>query len=319
LFKNLRLFKLDDPAVIHPDQIEEKLAQRRFRPCGPLETATMGWVAPLGEGGALSHVGGDCILVCARRQERILPATVVAETLDEKITEIEDREARTVGRKERRQLKDEVLLDLLPRAFTRSRRSCAYLDRQTGWLLVDAASATAAEDLVDLLRETLGSLPVHPPRPTQPPQLLLTQWVNTGDLPLGLTLGDECELRDARDDKVVARCRGHDLAGEEVATHLRSGKQVTKLALDWREVLTFVLQDDLSLKRLRFADELLEEGMDEGLEDEAARLDAEFILMTGELRALLACLAEAFLPAAAPVATAAAKAAAPAAESDPPF
>ena len=207
-----------------------------------------------------------------------------------------------------------MLLDLLPRAFTRSRRACAYLDRQTGWLLVDAASAKAAEDLVDLLRETLGSLPVHPPRPPRPPELLLTQWVTTGDLPAGLTLGDECELRDAQDEKAVVRCRGHDLAAEEIATHLRAGKQVTKLALDWREGMTFVLQEDLSLKRLRFADELLEEGLDVGLEDEAARLDAEFILMTGELRALLASLEEAFLLAEAP-----ADLAALAAESDPPF
>ena len=319
MFKNLRLFKLDDPAAVDLDRCEAQLAARRFRPCGPLETATMGWVPPLGEeSSALAHVGGDCVLVCARRQERILPAAVVAETLDEKITEIEDREARTVGRKERRQLRDEVLLDLLPRAFTRSRRSCAYLDRQTGWLLVDAASATAAEDLVDLLRETLGSLPVHPPRPSQPPELLLTQWVSRGELPSGLTLGDECELRDARDDKVVARCRGHDLTGEEVATHLRSGKQVTKLALDWRESLAFVLQEDLSLKRLRFADELIEEGIDQGLEEEATRLDAEFILMTGELRPLLACLEAVFLPTDAPAAMATATAAS-AAESDPPF
>ncbi len=318
MFKNLRLFKLDDPAAVDLDRCEAQLAARRFRPCGPLETATMGWVPPLGEEtSALSHIAGDCVLVCVRRQERLLPAAVVAETLDEKIAEIEDREARTVGRKERRQVKDEVLLDLLPRAFTRSRRACAYLDRQTGWLLVDAASAKAAEDLVDLLRETLGSLPVHPPRPSRPPELLLTQWVTTGDLPAGLTLGDECELRDAQDEKAVVRCRGHDLAAEEIATHLRAGKQVTKLALDWREGLTFVLQEDLSLKRLRFADELLEEGLDEGLEDEAARLDAEFILMTGELRALLACLEEAFLQAEAPADLAAP--AALAAESDPPF
>lgn len=295
MFKNLRLFKLDDPAAVDLDHLESQLAARCFRPCGPLETATQGWVPPLGEGAkALTHEAGDCLLVCLRRQERLLPAAVVAETLDEKVAEIEDREARTVGRKERRQLRDEVLLDLLPRAFTRSRRACAYLDRQSGWLLVDAASAKAAEDLVDLLRETLGSLPVHPPRPPQPPELLMTQWVTVGDLPMGLTLGDECELRDASDDKAVVRCRGHDLACEEIATHLRSGKQVTKLALDWREGLTFILQEDLSLKRLRFADDLLEEGLDGDLEDEEARLDAEFILMTGEIRGLLACLEQAF-------------------------
>lgn len=295
MFKNVRLFRLDDPAAIDADLIEGKLGERRFRPCGPLETATLGWAPPLGDGAtALSHLAGDCLLVCARRQERLLPSAVVAESLDEKIAEMEDREARTVGRKERRQLRDEVMLDLLPRAFTRSRRVCAYLDRQSGWLLVDAASAKAAEEVVDLLRETLGSLPVHPPRPSQPPELLMTRWVTEGELPTGLELGDECELRDAQDERALVRCRGHDLACEEISTHLRSGKQVTKLALDWRENLAFVLQEDLSLKRLRFADELLEAGLDQGLEDEAARLDAEFILMTGELRALLERLAEVF-------------------------
>jgi len=295
VFKNLRLFQMDDPSAVDLSRLETQLAGRRFRPCGPLEVATQGWVPPLGEDAqALTHESGGCLLVCLRRQERLLPAAVVAETLDEKVAEIEDREARTVGRKERRQLRDEVLLDLLPRAFTRSRRVRAYLDRQTGWVLVDAASAKAAEDLVDLLRETLGSLPVHPPRPPLPPELLMTQWVNSGDLPIGLTLGDACELRDASDDKALVRCRGHDLACEEISTHLRSGKQVIKLALDWREGLSFVLQEDLSLKRLRFADDLLEEGLDGDLEDEVARLDAEFVLMTGELRGLLACLEEAF-------------------------
>lgn len=295
MFKNVRLFKLDDPSAVDLDLIEERLAERRFRPCGPLETVTLGWAPPLGDGAtALAHQVADCLLVCARRQERLLPSSVVAESLDEKIAEIEDREARTLGRKERRQVRDDVMLELLPRAFTRSRRVCAYLDRQTGWLLVDAASAKAAEEVVDLLRDTLGSLPVHLPRPTQPPELLMTRWVTEGELPMGLELGDECELRDAQDERALVRCRGHDLACEEISTHLRSGKKVTKLALAWREGLAFILQEDLSLKRLRFSDELLEAGLDQGLEDEAARLDAEFILMTGELRGLLERLEEVF-------------------------
>jgi recombination associated protein RdgC len=296
VFKNVRLFKLVDPASVDADQFEGKLAERRFRPCGSLETATIGWAPPLGESAsALSHVAGDCLLVCARRQERLLPSSVVAEILDERVAAIEDREARTVGRKERRQLRDEVMVELLPRAFTRSRRVCAYLDRQSGWMLVDAASAKSAEELVDLLRETLGSLPVHPPRPPQPPEILMTRWVTEGELPVGITLGDECELRDARDERSVVRCRGQDLAGEEISTHLRAGKQVTKLALDWRESLAFVLQEDLSLKRLRFADELIEEGVGEGLEDDAARFDAEFVIMTHELHSLLQWLEEVFV------------------------
>lgn len=295
MFKNVRLFKLDDPSVIVPEVLEEKLAERRFRPCGPLETSTMGWAPPLGDStSALAHTAGDCLLVCARRQERLLPSSVVAESVDERALEIEEREARSVGRKERRQLREQVLVELLPRAFTRSRRVSAYLDMQAGWMLVDAASGKAAEEVVELLRETIGSLPVHPPRPSQSPEALMTRWVTEGDVPAGIELGDECELRDARDDRSVVRCRGQDLGGEEISTHLRAGKQVVKLALEWQERLACVLQDDLSIKRLRFADDLIDEAVDNELEDEAARFDAEFVIMTHELRGLLARIEELF-------------------------
>jgi recombination associated protein RdgC len=287
LFKNVRLFKLDDPSVIVPEVLEEKLAERRFRPCGPLETATMGWAPPLGESTtALVHVAEDCLLVCARRQERLLPSSVVAESVDERALEIEERDARRVGRKERRQLRDQVLVELLPRAFTRSRRVSAYLDLSSEWMLVDAASAKASEEVVELLRETLGSLPVRPPRPSRSPQELMTRWVTEEDVPAGIELGDECELRDARDERSVVRCKGQDLGGEEISTHLRAGKQVVKLAVEWQERLALVLQEDISFKRLRFADELIEEAVVDGLEDEAARFDAEFVIMTSELRGL---------------------------------
>jgi recombination associated protein RdgC len=295
LFKNVRLYKLDDPSVVDPQALEGQLATRRFRPCGPLESTTLGWAPPLGEQAeALVHAVNGCLLVCARRQERLLPSSVVAETLDERVAEIEDREARSIGRKERRQLRDQVLTEMLPQAFKRSRRVQAYLDMEAGWALVDAASDKAAEELLELLRETIGSLPVHPARPAQAPEALMTAWVTQGSAPDGLTLADECELRDARDERSVVRCRGQDLTGEEISTHLRAGKQVVKLALDWQERIAFVLQDDLSLKRLRFADALIEEAAEPDVEDETVRRDAEFVIMTHELRGLLQRLQELF-------------------------
>lgn len=288
MFKNARLYVLEDPASIDAAELEQKLGGRRFRPCGPIETMTMGWTAPLGDGTeALAHAANGCVLVCARRQERLLPAAVVAEALDERVAEVEEREARTLGRAERRRMREEVLLEMLPRAFTRSRQVRAYLDTAAGWLLVDAATEKAAEELIGLLRETLGSLPVTPPRPGVAPAALMTRWVTEGRGEEGLDLADECELRDPRDERAVVRWRGQDLGGEEMAAHLRAGKQVVKLALDWQERLSFLLQDDVSLKRLRFADELIEEAVEADIEDEAARFDAEFAIMALEMRELL--------------------------------
>lgn len=288
MFKNVRFYQLDDAGAVLAEATEERLAERRFRPCGPLETATFGWTPPLGERAeALTHSGNGCLLLTARRQERLLPSAVVAEAVDERAAEIEDREARDVGRAERRRLREEVLVEMLPRAFTRSRQVRAYVDGVAGLLVIDAASDKAAEELVSLLRETLGTLRARPPRPVRQPVSLMTAWVSGGELPEGLLLGDECELRDARDERSVVRCRGQDLAGEEISTHLRAGKEVVKLALDWQERLSFVLQDDLSLKRLRFADALVGEANEPQIEDPAARFDAEFAIMALELRGLL--------------------------------
>jgi len=287
MFKNARLYKLGDPAAVDSDHMEGLLSQRRFRPCGPVEVASLGWHPPMGgRTEALVHAANGCVLLCARRQERLLPSSVVAEALGERVAELEDREARDVGRAERRRLREEVLIDMLPRAFTRSRQIRAYLDTDSGWMVVDAASEKGADELVGLLRETLGSLPVRPPQPQRSPTDLMTAWVTGGDAPEGLVLGDECELRDARDERAVVRCRGQDLGGEEISTHLRAGKQVVKLALDWQERLSFLLQEDLSLKRLRFADELIEDAAPDA-EDEAARFDAEFAIMSLEFRELL--------------------------------
>jgi recombination associated protein RdgC len=296
VFKNAHLYRLQDPSAIDAEGLENRLAERRFRPCGPLETASLGWYPPLGgQARALAHAGNGCLILCARRQERLLPSAVVAEAVDERVAELEEREARSVGRTERRRMREEVLLDMLPRAFTRSRQIRAYLDMVAGWMLVDAASEKAAEELVGLLRETLGTLPVRPPRPEHSPAALMTRWVTDGDTPSGLDLGDECELRDARDERAVVRCRGQDLGAEEIATHLRAGKQVVKLALSWREGLSLLLQEDLSLKRLRFADELIAEALDSDIEDEAIRFDAEFAMMALQLRELIGRLDEVFV------------------------
>jgi len=295
VFKNVRLYRLEEPSAIDADGLEERLLERRFRPCGPLQTASLGWHPPLGEQTqALTHAGNDCIVLCARRQERLLPATVVGEALDERVTDLEEQETRTVGRRERRQLREEVVLDMLPRAFTRSRQIHAYLDLIAGWMLVDTASEKGAEELVGLLRETLGSFRVHPPRPRNPPTALMTRWVASGELPDDLSLGDACELRDPRNERALVRCSGQDLGSEEIATHLRAGKEVVKLALRWREQLELLLQEDLSLRRLRFADALLDEALEPDIEDEAARFDAEFAIMVLQLRELIGYLDKLF-------------------------
>ena len=137
-----------------------------------------------------------------------------------------EKAGKPVGSRERKRLKDEVLTDLLPRAFTRLSKRNAYLDTENGWLVVDTASRKAAESRVSLIREALGSFPAAPLAPDESPRVLMTDWLAHGKLPPGLALGDECELRDSGDGGAAVRCRRQDLESDEIREHLKSGKQV---------------------------------------------------------------------------------------------
>jgi recombination associated protein RdgC len=294
-FRNLYLFRFLKPFSTDAEALNEKLAALPFIPCGSLETERLGWVAPLGRHGSeLVHAAGPVMMVCLRRQQRLLPASVVKEEVDERAAIIEAEQGRDVGRKERKDLRDLVTQELLPKAFTRSRDTYAYIDPQRGWLVVDTATAGVAESLTESLRECVGSLPIAPPAVRQAPASVLTTWVETGQPSDGFMLEDSCEMRSADGEGGVVRCSGQDLGAEEVLAHLEAGKQVVRLGIEWRDRLSCVVSDDLTVRRLRFGDEILDAADEAGSEDAAARFDADFALMTGELGEFIGELIAAF-------------------------
>ena len=287
LFRNLQLYRLTRPLALDAEGLEAQLRSHQARPCEPLEPATYGWAPPVDGGEALTHGAAGCILLCARREERLLPAAVVREELDTKVQDVEAAQGRKVGRRERNQLRDELVQSMLPRAFTRSQKTLAYIDDRNGWLVVDAANRNRADELVTLLRESLGSLPVQPPAVQVAPSAVMTRWLADGTTERGWTVLDECELQDTDDEAGRIACKRQDLASDEIRAHLRAGKQVIRMALDWQERLNFVLHDDLSMRRLRFADVVAEELERVDADDRVALFDAQFALLTLELARLL--------------------------------
>jgi len=283
-FRNLQIYRLNQSLDQTPEQLHEQLQGDAFRGCGSLEEYSIGWERPLGRHGhQLTHGANGYTMVCARKEEKVLPASVVREILNEKVEAIETEQMRRVPRRERLDMRDEILLDLLPKAFTRSAYTYAYLAPGEGWLVVDAATANKAEALLGLLRKSLGTLAVTPLSVETSPAAVMTGWVQGQGLPGDIALGEECELRDPSEEGGIVRCRRQDLSGEEIQTHLQAGKQVVRLALEWNERLACILGDDLAVRRLRFLDGVQEEASEVEADDAAARFDADFALMTLEL------------------------------------
>lgn len=280
-FRNLLVYRLTQQTPLTEEELVKALATKLAKPCTFQELATFGFIAPFGKGedAPLVHASQDFYLIAARKEERILPASVIKEALQDKVDEIEARDARKVYKKEKDQLKDEIVQDLLPRAFSRKKTIYAAIAPKLGLILVDTTSTSKAEELLSTLREALGSLPVRPVTVKVAPSATLTDWVKTQQAAQGFQVLEDCELRDTHEDGGIIRCKRQDLTSEEIQIHLKSGKVVTLLALTWQDKLSFVLDDKFAIKRIKFEDLLLEEADKEGGDDAASQFDATFILM----------------------------------------
>ncbi|HHQ6567118.1 TPA: recombination-associated protein RdgC [Serratia fonticola] len=293
-FKNLMVYRLSRDVALTADEMEKQLSAFAFTPCGSQDMAKTGWVSPMGShSDALTHAVNGQIMICARKEEKILPSPVLKQELQAKIEKLEGEQHRKLKKTEKDSLKDEVLHSLLPRAFSRFNQTYMWIDTVNDLIMVDAASAKRAEDMLALLRKSLGSLPVVPLTMESPIELTLTEWVRSGELPAGFIIQDEAELKAILEEGGVIRCKKQNLISDEIAVHIEAGKLVTKLAVDWQERIQLVLADDGSLKRLKFADTLRDQNDDIDREDFAQRFDADFILMTSELATLISNTIEA--------------------------
>lgn len=294
-FKNLAILRLTEPFTLTGAELEKKLAERQFRHCASLEPLSEGWFPPLGkEPFPLTHQTGGFIMLCLQREEKILPGAAINDIVAERVAEIEEQQGRQVRRKEKESIRDEVLHDMLPRAFSQTRRTYGYIDPRGGWLVVDSASARKAEDFVAVLRQTLDGFPVTPLATRERPASVLTQWVAGGGLPDSVTLENECELKSPEEDGGIVRCRRHDLDVPEIQNHIEAGKEVIKLAFSWNDRLSLVLDETLSVKRLRFLDAIQEAAADVETDDHAARFDADFSIMSLELNTFIPVLLDWF-------------------------
>jgi recombination associated protein RdgC len=293
-FKNLVVYRLPADWNVSAAELEERLAQRSLQPCGSFDMQSRGWVQA-GPGKRFVHTTSGQHLIALGVEQKLLPASIIRQVAAERATELEQQQGYPVGRRQMRELKERVTEELRARALTRRRVTRAWIDPRHGWLVVDAAAAGRADEVIETLRDTLGTLAVQFMETQRSLPVSMAAWVALGDAPLRFTIDQDLELQAADQSKATIRYARHPLDGKEIRTHLTAGMYVTRLGLTWNDRVAFVLTEKLQVKRLEFLLMTKEPAAGEGEGQLSAeeQFDIDFTLMSGELAQMLAELSEA--------------------------
>ena len=279
-YKNAIIYLLPDGWQLEAG-FAEKLEQAAFTPCMGLDWFSEGFAPPTPFSSDFVFTAQNSNRVCLKHEEKVLPSATVRDLVHEKVAEIQEAEARNVGRKEKQQLKEQITDDLLPHALTQSRRTEAIFDTERGFLLVNEASDKRAEQMLIKLREALGGLKVAMPHTRESPASLMTEWLLQGHAEGGFELGYNVLLQGVGDVEPKVKISKKDLTTAEVIKHAQNGMQVVELELEWREQISFTLTQNFALKRIQFLDVLQEEA--EQGDDTASLMFSSQIIMTTAL------------------------------------
>jgi recombination associated protein RdgC len=291
MLKNALLYRITEWTPPSQAEIEDRLGTSRFAECGATQAESTGWVEPRGKnhGALIENVGGQLILrLCVER--KAVPSSVVKTQLNAQLEKIEADTGRRPKGKKAKELKEDIVHKLLPRAFPKRATTTVWLDPQTNLVVIDAGSAKKADSVVTRLVELLGGgIVLRPLQTATSPAVAMAEWLKTKDAPAGFAIDRDCELKQPDSDKASVRYARHTLDIDEVGEHIAQGKLPTQLAMTWSGRVSFVLTEALAVKKLKLLEEIEKAIKADG--DDA--FDADVAISTGELAQLIPQLVEA--------------------------
>ena len=289
MFKNMIVYRIAESWQGDLQQLEEALGKSPFAECGATQERSAGWVPPRGEPHApLAESVANQWVMRFMTEAKMLPASVLNRRVNEKAAHIEATEGRKPGKKEKKELKDEAKLDLLPMAFTKQGSMWVWLDPQARTLVLDTGSQARADEVVSSLVEGLTGFALALVDTQTSAQAAMAHWLTTQESPAGFSIDRECELKAADESKAVVRYARHPLDIDEVRQHIEHGKLPTRLALTWDDRVSFVLTEGLQIRKIALLDAVME-----GQSQDDGGFDADVAIATGELSRLIPDLIEA--------------------------
>lgn len=280
-FRNLQVYRITS-GNITLNSLEEALSNHALQPCLQMEMQSRGWMTPREESQNFVHAYGQQWLIALGVEKKLLPAGVINQQAKDRLAKMEQMQGYKPGKKQIRDIKEATIIELMPRAFTQRHKTYAWIDAVKNRLIIDTASTQKADELVEMLVKSMHGLTLAPLETQTSPSSAMTRWLCGTDLPSIFSIDRDCELQGMNDEKATVKYTHHVLEAEETARHIRAGKKVIKLAMTWDSKISFVLHDNLQLRRI-----VPQDIVKESTEDAEELFVSDFAIMTGELSQLI--------------------------------
>ena len=290
-FKNLTLYKVDFGTELNATKLNELISLQTFVPCMSNEVLSVGWIPPRKDNESLVYSQGRHMLLTLRLEKKLLPASIINQVTKERAEQIEEQQGFKPGRKQLRDLKEDIKLELLAKAFAIQTETRAWLDLDGGWVIVDTASNTKADAVITLLLRSIADMKAAMFMTQMSPGQCMTNWLLEGEGPSGFSVDMDAELV-APETKATLKFANETPKTEDVIKHVKAGKQCTKLAMTFDSKVSFVLTAKGEIRRIKPLDLIQEAAANNAADTEDDRFDGDMLLMIGELSKLIEGLTE---------------------------
>jgi recombination associated protein RdgC len=286
-FKSMKLYRLQNLGLTAA-QLNDRLAAHRYVEANNLEACSVGWISPCEHASnELVHAIDGQFLIMMRADRKLLPAKVVNKEAKKRAAEQQEKQGYKRGRKQMKEIKERVIDELLPKAFTTSDDLRIWVDTTGGFLVIESTTASKADEVIGLLAKCLDPMPLEHVYVHMAPAAAMTSWLAEDEAPGGFSIDQDTELRALDQSKAAIRYVKHSIDAEDVRRHIGAGKQCTRLAVTWRDRISFVLTDGLDFKKVSPLDVLKNSADTSSSQNEQEQFDSDFTLMTGEASQLI--------------------------------
>ncbi len=292
MFKNILIYTIA-PSTNLDLLTDDAAAALAFTPCAMSAEKSSGWVPPRGQehGALIEKVNGQWLMAMLQEVRKV-PGDALRRALDEKCQQIEMSTGRKPGRKEKRDLKDEIHRELLSQVLSTRSKTQLWIDPAARLLCIDGTGGAKVDDVITLLVKTFEGFIIEPLVTKSSAGTSMATWLmqatdpseSRSDFPENFAPGKLLELAACDESQARVRFTKHHILTPEVRDHLAQGKVPTQMAVQWDDRVSFVLTDRLGIRKI----ELLDVDAATATKDNAAdAFDADVAIFTGELSKLI--------------------------------